>query len=633
LSGIAGIINLNGEPLDHTILEKMLRVAGHRGPDGNHLWHRANAGLGQLLLATTPEAEFETHPLFDPDSGSCIVFDGRLDNRSELLSSLKSGGVVLKGNSDMEIVLRCFDLWGKACAGKLLGDFSFAIWNLENKRLFCCRDLASVRPFYYFFRRNGWFVFGSELTQILQHPAVSRRPNEGFIGEILACAFVSKDETIYQDIKRLPGGHFIELDPAHCSIKAYWDFNALFPIRYRKPEEYLEHYNELFLQSVACRLRTDRDIGITLSGGLDSPSIAGAAETLFRRQPLRFGFESFSLTFPGRPCDESRHIAESVRHWNLGHHESRFTDFKSRPQWPENANYSGDLPTFPTASAFDELYAIARARNIRVILDGSSAESWVGGSDYPYLGALRNFQFDWMLRELIAQKQENGMHFGATRFVRSLAWPLLPIPIRKLLERQSHKDFDLEFIDPGWMDRIGLKDRLRCDENPHRFSDLANWQACKGGFGGIKVFGLEADNRFDSTQEIEHRYPFADRRLIEFSLGMPDYIKRLDHNQKFLIRAMGKNYLPQRIRDQPFASDVICIYEEALAHPSVRRTLKSIALPSSEWISERKLQSKMDGFEAMHSFGKPVPEQLKRYIAPMWLAYAIKIWQTTQIDA
>ena len=212
MSGIAGIYNRDGRDINPELLSRMTDAIAQRGLDGSGKWINGPVGLGHQMLWTTPESTLEKQPLCDDTATRCLTFDGRIDNRKELRTSLKTQGVMLRTDTDAEIVLRAYECWGSACPNRILGDFAFAVWDAPHRRLFCARDILGMRPFYYY-ADNHAFLFASELQQLLQIPSIPREPNEGMIGEYLVSAVNNKNETLYKGIFRLPPAHFLIITP------------------------------------------------------------------------------------------------------------------------------------------------------------------------------------------------------------------------------------------------------------------------------------------------------------------------------------------------------------------------------------------------------------------------------------
>ena len=150
MSGIAGIFNRDGRPVDPDLLARMTDAIAHRGPDGAGHWADGAVGFGHQMLCTAPESLHEQQPWRDETGQLCLVLDGRVDNRAELQRALAAAGAHLGEDTDAELVLQSYEVWGEACPKRIIGDFAFAIWDARKQQLFCARDFLGIKPFYYY---------------------------------------------------------------------------------------------------------------------------------------------------------------------------------------------------------------------------------------------------------------------------------------------------------------------------------------------------------------------------------------------------------------------------------------------------------------------------------------------------
>ena len=171
MSGIAGIIQFDGQPARRDLIEKMTRAMAHRGPDGVHHFVRGSVAVGHCMLATTPENLVEKQPHSSEDEDLVLVMDGRVDNRNELRSELRARSVTLRFRTDAELVLRAYETWGEKCLSRIEGDFAIAIWDERKRQLFCARDRTGNRPFYYW-RTADHYIFATDLHALLALPGL-----------------------------------------------------------------------------------------------------------------------------------------------------------------------------------------------------------------------------------------------------------------------------------------------------------------------------------------------------------------------------------------------------------------------------------------------------------------------------
>ena len=375
MSGLAGIYNFDGRAVDPAILGRMLEAIAHRGPDG--IGHRTHdfISLGSAVLYTTPGPLREARPLYDDLAGLSIAMDGRIDNRDELAAALAGSS---RTNTDAELVLRAYQRWGEESPRRLLGDFAYAIWDSRARRLFCARDHLGLRPFYYF-TDGRVFLWASEIQQLLRHPSVPRRPNEGMVAEYLADEITNLHETLYRGIFRLPPAHFLVVEPSGLRKKRYWDIDLSYQLRYKTDQEYADHFRHAFKEAVRCRLRSQGPVAADLSGGVDSSCVVGMCQSLFHDGSVPDpGFETLSLVFPGLPCDETSYLRQVVAFWNLTSNE---VPALQDPEWyPECAGRYLEPPDHPNCHVSDSPAALAQRKGFRVIVTGLGGDDWFSGS-------------------------------------------------------------------------------------------------------------------------------------------------------------------------------------------------------------------------------------------------------------
>ena len=286
MSGIAGIVNLDGTPVDRDLLARMTSFMSFRGPDAQDTWIDGALGFGSTLLRTTDEGG----PVFVNSGDLWVAADARID------------GYGKTDLTDAERIVRAYETWGEDCVEHLIGDFAFAIWDRRSQRLFCARDHFGVKPFFYA-RAGNSFIFSNTLNVLRLDPRVSDELNEKAIGDYLESG-LNQDlsTTAFRDIQRLPGGHTLSLRNGSFAIRRYWTPAVKNEIRFRDPQAYVDRFNELLTTAIRDRLRTDR-VSISMSGGLDSTSLAAVARELL---PQPAAVHAFTTVYDQLIPDEER---------------------------------------------------------------------------------------------------------------------------------------------------------------------------------------------------------------------------------------------------------------------------------------------------------------------------------------
>ena len=552
MSGIAGIYHLDGRPADGALLHRMTDVIAHRGPDGAGQWADGPVGLGHRMLRTTPESLHEKQPVVDKTGQLVVTADARIDNRDELLAALRVNSKPKEQITDSELILKAYEKWGEACPGKLLGDFAFAIWDGRERRLFCARDPIGIRPFYYHFDGKK-FLWASEAKQILEDKTIPLEPNLSLIGRYLLNDGSEREETLYQGIYRLTPAHCLSVQQQGIRKRQYWDVDPSREVRYRTDAEYGEHFRSLFGEAVRCCLRSEGPVGAFLSGGLDSSSIVCMAQMLYRAGSVPDGgFETYSILFDTLPCDERRYIEEVVRKWGLS---ANFFVFEKQ-EAAMNLEVSRRYPdVFYEPGTFMQIPALrdARQKGIKALLWGFGGDELLAsGFDH-----LTDLLFQGRIRALIGQLHHDAGQYGVPR--RRLVWQyclkaLVPSPVKarlKPLVRRLRRNGVPRWIAPGFLERTGLDDPAKRGVWVKKFPTRSQQNMYEGlSFGWNTTFGLGVMDSLASTFSTEFRYPFFDRRLVEFLLAIPEEQRWWMDRPKTILRRALDGILPEAVRER-----------------------------------------------------------------------------------
>jgi asparagine synthase (glutamine-hydrolysing) len=627
MAGLAGYFNRDGRDADPRILKNLMGAVEDRGADGLSTWVDGPAALGVARYQTTPEAEPE--PLNDTDSGVSVILDGRLDGRGELEDEADAASLgVRPGVSDATLALLLYLRHGVAFTRYLLGDFALVIWDRRQGRLICVRDAFGLRPFYYTVSRER-FVFGSNPHAVLRHPGVTATPNPGMIGEYLAFAFCSKDETLYREVRRLPPGHLMIVDRGGHSIQRYWDLDPDLRIRYRDARDYSAHFRELFRQSVADRLRRTGPIGVTLSGGLDSSSVAGMAQQLLDDEGSGCRLNAYSMTYPGQTCDESPFIDAVVGRWRLQSRRFPWTGFDSCP-WVEQAATFKDVPEFPLSTHVSAMFRGARSDGVRVLLTGEGGDFWQDGSRLPYRHLLDELRLGRMAREF-----GHAAHsFGILRAVRwvtaSLLWGVTPARIRRRVESGRVLTSRSPFLAAAFLREIDLPRRLHGDDCADRYPDASQWQIVKWARSGILLHFYEMVERSAASQGIELRHPLWDRRLIEYTLAVPDHVRRHTKRDRTMFRDAAADLLPDPVRIRTGAARFDIVLSRSLLLPEVQQVLQAPVILERPWIDPDRYRVHLnETVSACRSGANPPMYD----VCALWMVFAVEVWfRNTLLD-
>jgi len=567
MSGIAGIYFLDGRPVERMDLEKMVESIAHRGTDGSGIWTDGRIGLGHRMLWTTPESLHEKLPNMNKTGDLVITADARIDNREELISALNFNGRQRETISDSEIILAAYEKWGERCPERLLGDFAFAIWNKRNQTLFCARDPIGIKPFFYYFDGKT-FRCASEPRAIFEDNTISKEPNLALICLYLLNRFDEREETLYKNIYRLPPSYCMVLENGRLRKGQYWDIDPTKEIRYKTDAEYAEHYLSLFKEAVRVRLRSYGPVGALLSGGLDSSSIVCTAQILYQEKSIPHnGFETFSLVFDEFTSDERFYINEVVVKWNL---KANYIPYEKNLSWVdfEKVYEYPDVGYFPTLLSCGPALKNAQQNRIRTMLDGIGGDDFLTGE----VDHLTDLILQGNIRKLMIQLRHDSILYSCSSYSLFFDYclkPLIPRPIKvplKQILKPLRGNGIPSWINTNFLKKIGVIERMQSTKDSMRFPTRARQHIYENlRFGWNANIALDMLERFTAHFDIESRHPFFDRRLVEFSIAIPEEQRWRNEWTKVVLRQALDGILPEPIKIRK---------DKAEFFPTVDRELK-----------------------------------------------------------
>jgi asparagine synthase (glutamine-hydrolysing) len=533
MSGIVGIVNLDGAPVDRSLLEKMTDFMALRGPDARGIWVDGHIGFSHTMLRTTRESENEQQPC-SLDGRVWITADARVDGRNDLVRLLTANGRDnVKHATDPELILHAYHAWGESCVEHLLGDFAFAIWDGDRRRLFCARDHFGVKPFYYS-RVGESLIFSNTLNCVRLHPGVSDKLNELAIADFLLFE-ENRDAftTSFADVGRLPSAHTLTCSDRTVRVDRYWTLPAHGKIRYRRPEEYADHLKELLRCAVADRLRTSR-VGVRMSGGLDSSSVAAVARSLVSDGSASTQLKAFTMVFDSLIPDQERTYAGlTARALDIPIDFLSMDGYGLYDGWDRPELYSPEPFNGTYRLAFHDLLLRA-ATHGRVILTGDGGDPAMLGSATYALSLLRNGCWGHL----------------AVDFWNSLSCGYLPkIGIRARLRRRTRPASHFpDWINPKLAARLDLAARwsgVNAEEPPLRCHRAEAWR-CLTGPHWAQCF--ESVDPGVTLLPVEHREPFLDLRVLTYLLAIPP-LPWCDNKE--VVRLAMAGLLPELVRRRP----------------------------------------------------------------------------------
>ena len=421
MSALAGLVRFDSFPADVSSVARMIDCVAHRGADWCDVWAHDAASFAYRWRRTGPHQCIDKQPLVDPHSGVAVVMDGRLDNRRELCDGLDVADV--ERLSDAHLVLAAYARWDIKAVTRLLGDFAFALWDPRTSHLHLVRDALGMRGLS-FTEGPDFIAFATEPRQLLRLDGVDRRPNVGFFAEWVAGRMSHPSQTIFANIERVQPAHILTFTPEGRRTSRYWDIDPQREIRYGADREYVEHFRHLCRDAVRARLRGLEQVGVFLSGGLDSSSlVAMTARMNAGDRPV--AVRAYSLTCDGLEDGDDEQSASAVAQFcgvplacvPLRHTPADF--------YVKIAQALED--TIPSAVG-DGRYALARqaaTEGCRLVFDGTGGDEWFGGAYQHVADLLKAGRLVAAVRQLRAAAQTIPGH-TAMELASASVWTLIP---------------------------------------------------------------------------------------------------------------------------------------------------------------------------------------------------------------
>ncbi|HEY0514521.1 MAG TPA: asparagine synthase-related protein [Thermoanaerobaculia bacterium] len=543
MSGLCGLVDFGAPRVEPAALRALAESAAYRAPAGIGYRFLGEAGLAHLALHSGhAEKTGLEQPLLDPRRQVCAVFDGRLDNRSELIARLEPAAGA--DASDVGLLLAAYLEWGEACTDHLLGDFAFAVWDAGRRRLLCAVDPLGIKPLHYA-RAGSLICFASDAVQVLGHPAVPDGYNEVEIAAYLAGRCEDPERSFFAAVHKLaPGRRLIATDEG-LRVERYWSPPAR-EIRYGRDDDYAAHFLEILQRAVTDRLRgAGKFVGIAMSGGLDSTSVAALAHRAPGPGARGYTFAFDRLT----ECDERSYSRAMTGELGLDV-EPIAAERLWRLESPALPPFSPDTPFTGWRTCYQEIFRRMVARGSRVLLMGHGGDDLLRGSSLIYAERLR--------RGDLAAVQEIVRHARGRKdpVLRSLyqyfARPHLPAGADRLLRSTLGRREGLPpaWIHPDFARRTRLAGRLK---GIRKISASPARQDVHANLVGVPWYWRLANwhDRNAASFGIEVRHPFLDRRLCEYVLAIPgEQLFRLDSHKNLLRRSMT-GILPEVVRVRP----------------------------------------------------------------------------------
>ena len=519
MCGIVGFINFDGEPVSPVLLKNATDKLIHRGPDGEGQWIEGNVGIGHRRLSIIDLSSAGQQPMISKDLRYVLSYNGEIYNFRELRTELESKGFCFSSQTDSEVVLNAFSYWGKDALLKFNGMFAFVVYDRKKKILFMARDRYGVKPVYYALQGKN-FSFGSEQKAITIAKNFEQALNKKALIEYFTFQNIFTDQTLLEDIKILPPGHFIEVNAVNGKIlkQKYWDYKFSEPRVKFDVREYKEELDRLFLQAVNRQLVSDVELGSYLSGGMDSGSITAiASKNINNLKTFTCGFDLSSASGLELAYDE-REKAEAMSALFKTEHYEMVLKAGDMERCLREVTYHLEEPR--VGQSYPNYYVSRLASKfVKVVLSGGGGDELFGGYPWRYYRSANAQSFE----EFIDQ-----YYLFWHRLVSNTELKQLFSPIWADVSDVWTRDI---FRDVFSSHKIELK-------GPEDYINHSLYFEAKTFLHGLFV----VEDKLSMANSLETRVPFMDNDLVDFAMNCPLQLKvnKLKKISEFDPNTVGK---------------------------------------------------------------------------------------------
>ncbi|MGB9510766.1 MAG: asparagine synthase-related protein, partial [Candidatus Acidiferrum sp.] len=541
MSGFFGMLRQDGKPVETGLLERIATEMSFRGPDANHVWVRGNVGGCFTLMRTGPAKQASRQPFLWAER-FWLWGDLRLDGRKQLEEQLgdEHRSVNAETTSE-EFLVRAWAKWGSACLERVIGDFSFGLWDTQEQTQWCARDFVGAHPFYYA-RVNGLFCFSNTLEMLRRVPDISPELDEAFVGDFLIEGWNAEpSRTVYKNIKRLPAGHLLKFADNAFDVHRFRKLPIEEPLQLKHPEEYLEEYRRLLNAAVEDRL-AENATALYLSGGLDSSAVCATAVQIARARGQKEKLKAFTVSWEQFYDDpEARFAKVTARHLGITQEVLQEAELRA---FEDSECEMGRTPE-PNGEVFfarEKRMAEKIAAHANVVLSGDGGDDVLTGQAWPYLTHLwRNGEWNRMV-------QDFGGYFWTHKSVPPIGGGFRT-RFRKMANKRDRYLGYPVWINPAFEMRANLRQRwLDLQNQPQNIEHPLHPLAYGALHHGFWAVVLETEDAGWNRARLESRAPLLDMRMLTFLLRLPPVPWCMN---KELCRRALKGELPREIIERP----------------------------------------------------------------------------------
>ena len=609
MCGFVGFTSTEDVEKNNNILKEMNDKLTHRGPDGEGYYNDGTIFLGHKRLSIIDLNERSNQPFTDNAGKHIIVYNGEIYNYIELKKELENEKYIFSTTSDTEVLLKAYIHWGPNLLKKIKGMFSFVIYDIEKKILFCARDHFGQKPFFYYFKNNQ-FIFSSELRSILKHPSIEKKLCKRSISNYLHYdSFVGDSTPIENCFKLLPSEYLIfDIKKNFIKKNNYWKLDI------NKEKNFEKNSEELFLnklsKSVNVHLRSDVPIALYLSGGLDSSTLAVMAKT-----ESKFNINAFNLKFTESSFNENVEAASTAKKLNIKLHTFEIKDIDYISQIQKSVD---DLDEPLGDLGYMAIYLISKfvaKEGYKVAISGDGGDELLMGYEpfhklnlFKILNSLSIFSkpVKFFARFLQDDFSYMGLNYKIKIFSRALGhksshantrWisAFMPEEINPLLTNEpklsNNKIYDfIENINSSISSADGY-DKLLAQYQRHFLTNII----------------CSHTDKANMAHSIEARSPFLDHELFDYTNNLPKSFKMNKSFSKIPLRNFLKKNLDNDIHKKkktgftvPMAKWIQSEIKELITDTLNEKNIKKLDFIDYQYLKNEVLEPHINNVKNNH---------------------------------
>ncbi|MFZ2522316.1 MAG: asparagine synthase (glutamine-hydrolyzing) [Minisyncoccia bacterium] len=542
MCGIAGFVG-QGDVSD---LEKMTASLSNRGPDDSGLFCEDGVGLGHTRLSIIDLSPTGHQPMFSSDKKVGIVFNGEMYNYLELKEELRSQNYNFKSTSDTEVIIALYIKYGEKCFEKMNGMFALAIYDFEKGKLILARDRLGKKPLYWAIFDNT-LIFGSELKSLLKHPSFVKEMDPESLELYLQLDYVPTPKTIYKNVFKLEPASFLKFQNGQYEVKKFWELGAKEEEKISLSDAMKKLHRELQV-AVKSRMISDVPLGVFLSGGLDSSTVAYYAKNAYKND-----IHTFSIGFKEKSFDESKYAIKVAKYLGTTHHHK----IVSARDCFETLDEIVEIFDEPVADAsVIPTYLLSKfaKESVTVAIGGDGGDELFAG--YPTFQADKYHKtylnLPSVVKKLIsvvislipATDNNFGLKFKLQKFIEGIDkdrfmshqnWlgTFSRSDLESLLRSKTGKNLVKDYLG-----NVLSETKIKDEDNKLLYSYMRTYMMDEV---LVKV------DRASMFASLETRSPFLDYRLVEFVFSLPYSFKLYGFKTKFILKMLMSTKLPRSI--------------------------------------------------------------------------------------